>query len=68
MIVSKSNLPRDESGQRRYESLGVSLLVSGLLLVVVGVVMTLAGSIQVAVIGLGLVLVIAGHLFSAPGS
>ena len=68
MIASKRNLRRDESGQRRYESLSVSLLVSGLLLVVVGVVMTLAGSIQVAVIGLGLVLVIAGHLFSAPGS
>ena len=66
MTVSKSNRRRDESGQRRYESLSVSLLVSGLLLVVVGVVMTLAGSIQVAVIGLGLVLVIAGHLFSAP--
>ena len=68
MIVSKRNLRRDESGQRRDESLSVSLLVSGLLLVVVGVLMTLAGSIQVGVIGLGLVLVIAGHLFSAPGS
>jgi len=67
MLVSKRNLRRDESGQRRDGSLSVSLLVSGLLLVVVGVVMTLAGSIQVAVIGLGLVLVIAGHLFSAPG-
>ena len=67
MLVSKRNLRRDESGQWRYGSLGVSLLVSGLLLVVVGVLMTLAGSIQVAVIGLGLVLVIAGHLFSAPG-
>ena len=67
MIVSKRNLRRDESGQRRDESLSVSLLVSGLLLVVVGVLMTLAGSIQVGAYRLGLVLVIAGHLFSAPG-
>jgi len=67
MIVSKRNLRRDESGQRRDESLSVSLLVSGLLLVVVGVLMTLAGSIQVGGYRLGLVLVIAGHLFSSPG-
>ncbi len=66
MLVSKRNLRRDESGQWRYGSLGVSLLVSGLLLVVVGVLMTLAGSIQVGAIGLGLVLVISGHLFSLP--